>query len=226
MELVNSSWQFERRSQLKGILNALLQETPCCVCQQFVSSRRFFKMAKGIKPISVLVNSCMNPSGFSKHITDNAQYQVYCLPCRISGRRKYDRLELVQGTPQWFNKKLYNMNYSVRARAARRKLPVPHKITREELRGWYKQQTLFCYWCQKRVTTANMHFDHKMPISKGGTNTVDNLVLSCSVCNYYKRNLHPDDWKALFEFLNNRGMFKAFLDAYTPRMYWRKWKRR
>lgn len=36
--------------------------------------------------------------------------------------------------------------------------------------------------------------DHKIPVSRGGTNDLDNLVLSCISCNSSKGGREPDEW--------------------------------
>lgn len=47
-----------------------------------------------------------------------------------------------------------------------------------------------CYWCGVD-TIDNYHIDHYVPISKGGTHSQDNLVLSCPSCNLKKGSKDP-----------------------------------
>ena len=42
----------------------------------------------------------------------------------------------------------------------------------------------FCRYCGRRV--KSFHLDHVMPVSLGGTNDIDNLVVACSPCNLRK----------------------------------------
>lgn len=46
-----------------------------------------------------------------------------------------------------------------------------------------------CYWCNKGLRLKHSATkDHVLPRSKGGTNDMFNLVLSCGRCNNYKSN--------------------------------------
>jgi 5-methylcytosine-specific restriction endonuclease McrA len=45
-----------------------------------------------------------------------------------------------------------------------------------------------CHFCKKELDIYTSTLDHLLPKSKGGKNTVDNLVLSCYICNHKKGN--------------------------------------
>ena len=44
-----------------------------------------------------------------------------------------------------------------------------------------------CPYCSKVFITAAMQFDHIHPISKGGTHSRENLIISCASCNSSKK---------------------------------------
>ena len=50
------------------------------------------------------------------------------------------------------------------------------------------------YYCQKHVELSDCEIDHVIPISRGGTNEPDNLVLACSLCNARKHDKLPHEW--------------------------------
>ena len=70
---------------------------------------------------------------------------------------------------------------------------------------WERQQGL-CHWCsvplvkeaQRRDSYVGLsprgQVDHLVPLSKGGTNTVDNIVLACPACNQKKRDKLPEEF--------------------------------
>lgn len=48
-----------------------------------------------------------------------------------------------------------------------------------------------CYYCGAK--NIPLEKEHILPKSKGGTNRVDNLTISCKTCNQEKGNQHPDE---------------------------------
>lgn len=62
-----------------------------------------------------------------------------------------------------------------------------------------------CAWCNQDFCDSNKaFFDHFIPISKGGENTVSNLVPSCRSCNSSKRAKDPLDWFSNQKFYSNK----------------------
>lgn len=43
-----------------------------------------------------------------------------------------------------------------------------------------------CYYCERKISTSGIHFDHIIPIIEGGQHCVDNLCVSCPSCNLAK----------------------------------------
>ena len=48
-----------------------------------------------------------------------------------------------------------------------------------------------CYWCGSLLKKGDVHIDHYTPLSKGGTHTIENIVVSCPKCNLSKGNKDP-----------------------------------
>ena len=57
----------------------------------------------------------------------------------------------------------------------------------------YDRQRGRCFWCKSRVGET-YHVDHVIPISKGGSNGPENIVVSCRACNLKKAAQHPMDF--------------------------------
>lgn len=51
-----------------------------------------------------------------------------------------------------------------------------------------------CYYCGKILTEENVTRDHYIPLVKGGTDDIDNIVPCCQHCNSTKRNQMPDEF--------------------------------
>ncbi len=48
------------------------------------------------------------------------------------------------------------------------------------------QKFATCYYCEKVIPSSQVHFDHIVPIVKGGQHTPENLCVSCAPCNQKK----------------------------------------
>ena len=63
-----------------------------------------------------------------------------------------------------------------------------------EFLAWLADQPQKCHWCGVPVDDG-YHFDHVMPVSRGGKSALDNLVISCPTCNSRKSAQLPSEWQ-------------------------------
>lgn len=52
---------------------------------------------------------------------------------------------------------------------------------------------LICWWCDEPIEGA-YHIDHRIPLSRGGTNDAGNLCLAHPTCNVKKHNKLPSEY--------------------------------
>lgn len=57
----------------------------------------------------------------------------------------------------------------------------------------YSKTEGHCYLCGDFVDFDSFEVEHKIPLSKGGTNDLKNLFPACHVCNTIKRDIYPAD---------------------------------
>jgi 5-methylcytosine-specific restriction endonuclease McrA len=49
----------------------------------------------------------------------------------------------------------------------------------------YKEHP-FCFYCKTPLEFKEVEFDHFYPVSKGGSHTLENIRVACSICNRRK----------------------------------------
>lgn len=107
--------------------------------------------------------------------------------------QEYSRLHKAE-LREWF-KGYYEKNkeaYIHRGRLRRKKLATdPTSFTLQEW-NWLKDiYNHTCYGCMKKEPEIKLTVDHKIPLSKGGNNALDNIQPLCWPCN---RKKFTDSW--------------------------------
>lgn len=91
------------------------------------------------------------------------------------------------------NRPLYNMHN--RVYKAKKRAGGTH--TKQELQDLYELQDGRCCYCGVPIfwhIKGDVHVDHMTPVSRGGSNTVDNLALACETCNKQKWSYTVSEW--------------------------------
>lgn len=73
------------------------------------------------------------------------------------------------------------------------------KITDADIAQKLEAQKHRCFYCGCRIKGREYHIEHVIPLSRGGTHTLGNLVIACESCNLQKGA------KDLWEFMANRA---------------------
>jgi len=83
-----------------------------------------------------------------------------------------------------------------RARGKARRRGVTGSFTRDDVERIFKAQRGRCAYYRSCRTKLgdDYHADHIVPIAGGGTNSADNIQLTCPACNWSKNDRHPVDF--------------------------------
>lgn len=77
-----------------------------------------------------------------------------------------------------------------------RRAGAPGEITSAQWLRLLRRHKFRCFYCQVRLLPANRTLDHKVPISRGGANTIHNVVPACRPCNNRKLRMTTEEFIA------------------------------
>jgi len=75
----------------------------------------------------------------------------------------------------------------LKRRVLKKNIDAYSKITKDIIDKLFEKYNRKCAYCEIDCTNE-YHIDHKLPISRGGDNSFENLALSCPHCNWSKNN--------------------------------------
>jgi len=124
---------------------------------------------------------------------------------------------------------------SLRARHCGKSKYGPCPITREQFTQWLweKSQNGLSWKCEytgnvlqlmAKTQAGRLTLDHRIPLAKGGTSTLNNLAVCCEEINKIKGDMSEERLNSLLYFLG--GWPKEERDGVLRRLKgWRGWKR-
>lgn len=136
-------------------------------------------------------------------------YQANREKALAAGRKRYERNkeQINARNREW---KVANKELVVEQSARRRwlKREGAEKISRAQLLALLKGQQGRCAYCE-RVLNEGKHLDHRIPLTRGGTHTLDNVVWSCPSCNLRKSRKLPDEFEPAYVCQHRRFMCES-----------------
>lgn len=111
-------------------------------------------------------------------------------------KRKSERAKIYRQNPHEREMdKVRKLRYYYRKYSALRYFTIEgaDAITLEQFQELYSAST--CYYCGKEIKGRDKTIDHKIPVSRGGTNAIGNLCMCCQSCNSKKNNKTEAEFK-------------------------------
>ena len=71
--------------------------------------------------------------------------------------------------------------------------PNAYRITLADIKKLYAAEK--CYYCDKELAEGEKTVDHKLPVSRGGTNELQNLAICCQQCNSQKKDRTEEEYR-------------------------------
>jgi len=97
-----------------------------------------------------------------------------------------------------------NMGYRESNREYAKRRKEAGVLTIETLQRVYednikKYGTLTCEYCKNPIKLGLDTLEHKIPLSRGGTNYYENLAVACKSCNSRKKDKTPEEFQVMLE---------------------------
>lgn len=122
----------------------------------------------------------------------------YCKPCSRAWfeqrRRRLGARPMPSREESQRRAKQYKYEYNKRAFHMRR--AAGQYPTKFEMSRMMCEQDAKCAYCKTLLPLRGFHVDHKLPVSRGGTNDRSNLHLTCARCNLLKRTMTHEEFLA------------------------------
>lgn len=107
---------------------------------------------------------------------------------------KNNREKLRQKLQRWRNTERGRILTALYARNRRATIKFSEiRHTFEDIQKQYQSQKGLCWWCSCFVGNI-YHVDHIVPLSRGGSNGPENIVIACPTCNVRKNSKLPFEW--------------------------------
>lgn len=170
----------------------------CCRCKSILSLTSFNKDKQnkdGLQRRCRLCNREVNQLDYQKHqqsrLQKDAKYRAENPEKTKKAIKKWatnNKEKLAQSSREWFKK---HPEYSAHLRHNRRAMKLQngvYKITSIEYKKLYAKECIYC------GAKGKIHLDHVIPISRGGTHSIGNLVPACASCNTSKGKKFITEW--------------------------------
>lgn len=106
---------------------------------------------------------------------------------------KEELLKKFQKYYQTINGKANSRTQNIKRRA--RKKNAEGYYTTEDIKNMYAAQGARCYYCSISIEDK-YHIEHMTPLSRGGSNWIDNICLACVRCNLSKHTKTSEEFLA------------------------------
>lgn len=116
--------------------------------------------------------------------------QVYRTRPGVQEKKREQAKEYVSRPEVQEKRRPYDRTFQHNRRARLKENGGSH--TPKQIQEQFTRQKGKCYYC--RVKMEKYQIDHVVPVSKGGSNDISNIVLACPPCNQQKNDRLPHQW--------------------------------
>lgn len=129
-------------------------------------------------------------------VIDRLRLTIRQLKCELSKAnstiKKQETLIAKLSLPSDTSKKEDRIRYDIRRRERIAATGTSH--TKEELLSLIERNGNRCYYCDRKFKTSKLLGEHRIPVYRGGSDDIANIVPSCWTCNTLKRGMTDEEY--------------------------------
>lgn len=117
----------------------------------------------------------------------NAQSREYYQKNReaiLEKKREYEQTEEAK-----IKRRIIRLNYIARKKGA------SGDYTKNDFLSLFEEGDQSCYLCGCSINKFDFHIEHKTPLTRGGSNEIDNIGISCMTCNIRKGDRTEEEFR-------------------------------
>ncbi len=164
----------------------------CFTCHNpYPATPQYFARNKrkidGLEPTCKVCKSARNKDwrthNIEREIAIKSSYREKNRETLRAKGRAYVKTHLAEHNARWHR-------YDARKRQAK------GTYTAQEVSEQFDRQKGRCYWCSKKLDKKKRtyHVDHVIPLTRGGSNDISNVVIACPHCNMSRNDRLPHEW--------------------------------
>jgi HNH endonuclease len=188
----------------------------CSQCNSIKSKTEFYKRKRAKDGLCPYCKDCKKKNDKAKVIDyerrmNEADYKPsdpkYCHHCEIDKTRNdfYENRRAEDGKAYKCiacNKAEIKVNATTNTRARQTYINNFKPIAEDKVIKLLQDSDYKCHYCGTDVQRGiNLHIDHRVPLSRNGPHTIENLAISCAKCNLRKNAMTDTEF---FELLKQR----------------------
>lgn len=149
-------------------------------------------------------------SEFNKNKTRKDGYSSWCKECSKEYDKAYyskNKKKRKAQIKRWREVKKDDSLFNLKIRLSKQQ-GVRIDVDIDELCKMFLDNS-FCEYCGIELDETTVSIDHKTPLSRGGSKTIENLAFCCIDCNHLKHTRTYDEFKEfLNEYMNRFNLIK------------------
>jgi 5-methylcytosine-specific restriction endonuclease McrA len=159
----------------------------CIACKEIKPFSFFYKNIRTSTGVGNVCKECIREISRKRYLEKGAIMRAQMAAQRANS---YEHRIAIERKSREKNKEKYRQKKNERE-AIRRKAILQSKyvVSKKEISSFYRKP---CFNCG---STNRLTIDHIIPLSRGGTHSIGNLMTLCSQCNFSKGNRLLVEWR-------------------------------